>query len=472
MGSRVLAAICLAASSVDAIFLQHNVDNVRPAAVPSRAQRRKVSRDPYAVYDGKYLVKLSACSKSAVDVVDAALKHSDCDFLSEEGRMRLPSNGCGEQYVVCPAETAEKLASKSGISILNKDGHAPLSKMAAAIANRDAGALFRSTDGGTTHGWDSKSTHTAAEFYSKYRDLDAIEQRLKKVVASSGGLAVLEELMPKTYEGRTIKAVRIRDAQWVVGRPRIVLTFQLHAREWITGMTGCYIVEHLIKAVKQDKYSVAGMEIVLVPISNPDGFVYSATTDRLWRKNRRINHGCGARDYTICDGVDLNRNFETPDNVHAYDEVACCSQTYNGPSNRSEPESQAIGKLFEEAPVLIHLDVHSFGQMVMGPYSYTVDPHSDNSKIHELGDSMKTAIAKTHGTKYTYEVSGLVGIGEVSGTISDWSTDNGAYGYIYELRPLSWDFSIPADQILPTAEETVQGVYVAIDWARNRGPAM
>lgn len=38
-----------------------------------------------------------------------------------------------------------------------------------------------------------------------------------------------------------------------------------------------------------------------LPVVNPDGYEYTHTIDRLWRKNRK---GSGT-----CSGVDLNRNF-------------------------------------------------------------------------------------------------------------------------------------------------------------------
>ena len=44
-------------------------------------------------------------------------------------------------------------------------------------------------------------------------------------------------------------------------------------------------------------------EIHIMPLVNPDGYEYSWTTNRLWRKNRNPNIG------SSCVGTDLNRNF-------------------------------------------------------------------------------------------------------------------------------------------------------------------
>ena len=41
-----------------------------------------------------------------------------------------------------------------------------------------------------------------------------------------------------------------------------------------------------------------------MPLLNPDGYEYSQTTYRLWRKNRFLNPG-----FPSCPGVDLNRNY-------------------------------------------------------------------------------------------------------------------------------------------------------------------
>ena len=46
------------------------------------------------------------------------------------------------------------------------------------------------------------------------------------------------------------------------------------------------------------------VNVFIVPIVNPDGYVYSHTTDRYWRKNRQLNF---SSSYV---GTDLNRNWD------------------------------------------------------------------------------------------------------------------------------------------------------------------
>ena len=72
----------------------------------------------------------------------------------------------------------------------------------------------------------------------------------------------------------------------------------------------------------------------LVPVLNPDGYEYSRTTDRMWRKNRRKNSG------SKCDGVDLNRNFEMGFGTASSGNP--CDDTYRGTEAFSEPESAAL----------------------------------------------------------------------------------------------------------------------------------
>jgi len=229
-------------------------------------------------------------------------------------------------------------------------------------------------------------------------------------------------------------------------------------------MTGCYVVEYLLNALKEEPDFYAGMEIILVPISNPDGFAYSATSSRFWRKNRRDNPG-------RCDGVDINRNWGPDWNGGESTSTNPCSDVYVGSGAQSEPESQALAKLVEEAPVLVHVDIHCYSELILGPWGYTRRNHPEKPQVDELGLAMQAGIKEVHSKTYKYGTGGA-NIYLASGCFSDWTTSKGAYGYTYELRPTSGGlrgFAPPPNQILPSAEEAIQGLYVAIDWAKDKG---
>ena len=76
-------------------------------------------------------------------------------------------------------------------------------------------------------------------------------------------------------------------------------------------------------------------------------YEYSFTSNRLWRKNRRKNKSLGSLLLSLCDGVDLNRNFGyhwSDANPFAFQSSTqiTCAETYAGPRPFSEPESRNI----------------------------------------------------------------------------------------------------------------------------------
>lgn len=77
------------------------------------------------------------------------------------------------------------------------------------------------------------------------------------------------------------------------------------------------------------------MDFYIVPVLNPDGYEYTHTIDRMWRKNRRVPK-TGS-----CIGTDLNRNFG-----YKWGGLGAsknpCDETFRGTAAFSEPESKAI----------------------------------------------------------------------------------------------------------------------------------
>src|SRR4029453_7368841 len=117
-----------------------------------------------------------------------------------------------------------------------------------------------------------------------------------------------------------------------------------HAREWISPMTVMYIADRLLAGYASDpniKALLDNVEFVLVPVVNADGYVYTWSTDRYWRKNRRDNAG------TEGDGGDTNRNWGYKWGLDIGSSADPCSEVYRGTAAFSEPEPLVIANYFK-----------------------------------------------------------------------------------------------------------------------------
>lgn len=107
----------------------------------------------------------------------------------------------------------------------------------------------------------------------------------------------------------------------------------IHAREWVAPASVTYIIKELVENRKNLPSELLNLDFYIVPVLNPDGYEYTHTRDRMWRKNRSRNGRCY--------GADVNRNF----NFHFGGEGTSgdsCSEIYRGRSANSELESQAL----------------------------------------------------------------------------------------------------------------------------------
>lgn len=63
----------------------------------------------------------------------------------------------------------------------------------------------------------------------------------------------------------------------------------MHAREWIGSAVATYIVSQLVEKNSSYAKLLENSDWMILPVANPDGYEYSHTSDRLWRKTRS-NH--------------------------------------------------------------------------------------------------------------------------------------------------------------------------------------
>jgi len=98
----------------------------------------------------------------------------------------------------------------------------------------------------------------------------------------------------------------------------------------------------------------------------------------------------------------------------------------------------------------------------MSPWGYTTTLPPDFTQQNQLMRECSLAIESVHGTKYEYGSSARV-IYIASGGADDWTYAalGVVYSYTVELRDTGrYGFLLPATQIIPTGEETYEGLRV------------
>uniref|UniRef100_H9GTQ0 Peptidase M14 domain-containing protein n=1 Tax=Anolis carolinensis TaxID=28377 RepID=H9GTQ0_ANOCA len=285
--------------------------------------------------------------------------------------------------------------------------------------------------------------------YGAYHPLETIYQEMDNIVAEYPKI-VSKLQIGESYEKRPLYVLKFSTGG--ENRPAIWIDTGIHSREWITQATGLWTANKIVESFGKDRSLTAvlnSMDILLEIVTNPDGFAYTHTNNRMWRKTRSINAG------SSCVGTDPNRNWDAGFGGPGSSSNPC-SETYHGAFPHSESEVKSVVDfILSHGNVKSIISIHSYSQMLMFPYGYKTEPAADHEELDNLAREAVTALEEVYGTKYTFG-STIDTIYQADGTTIDWSYDNGVkYSYTFELRDTGrYGFVLPADQIVPTAEET------------------
>jgi murein tripeptide amidase MpaA len=234
-----------------------------------------------------------------------------------------------------------------------------------------------------------------------------------------------------------------------------------HAREWISVEVPFYLAKYLVENYDTDpliRSYIDNGEIWIVPMLNPDGHQYSIDVYRMWRKNRR-NNGGGIY------GVDLNRNYSYMWGGPGSSGNPS-SNIYRGPAPFSEPETQAIRNLALNHDFQAIMSYHSYGQLILYPWSYTSIPAPDEESLRYLATEMSDLIYAVHGKYYDPIQSSELYL--ASGVTQDWAYGElGIFCFTIELRPVGFPgFILPESEIIPTWEENRPAALYLINWTQ------
>ncbi|KIX94840.1 uncharacterized protein Z520_09530 [Fonsecaea multimorphosa CBS 102226] len=336
----------------------------------------------------------------------------------------------------------------------------------------------------TPHDWRMKGNTPHDLFFQDYQPLSVLYPWLRLLASLFPTHASLMSI-GKSAEGRDIPALRIgaqmdsSSAESHDSKHTILIVGGSHAREWISVSTVAYIAYSLVTRYGHVQFPevtkiLNHFDLVFVPVLNPDGYEYTWTSDRLWRKNRQ------ATSIPFCAGIDLDRAFRYEWDGYGNSDNAC-SDDYAGPGPLAAVEAQMLTgwarNLTENNNVTFvsYLDFHSYSQQVLYPYSYTCDAAPPNLEdLEEVALGIAKSLRLTNGHYYGVESAcqgsmvfqdqerkPRVQIEPQGGSALDFFYHDLDVKLAFQIKLRdtgTYGFLLPKSHILPTGQEAYEGV--------------
>ncbi|NXL99208.1 CBPA2 Carboxypeptidase, partial [Tyrannus savana] len=249
---------------------------------------------------------------------------------------------------------------------------------------------------------ESAQRERSASFdFGSYHTLDDIYGELDHLASEHSFVEKIQ--IGESYEKRPLYALKFSTGG--SARPAIWLDAGIHSREWVTQASALWIANQIASSYGTDSFVTSlldKMDLFLLPVANPDGFVYTHTSNRMWRKTRSKNPG------SVCFGVDPNRNWDAgfggcpllaPPGPGASNKP--CSDSYHGPSANSEVEVRSVADFIKNhGNFKAFLTLHSYSQLLMYPYGYKCTRPNDYAELESLGRAAANAIKSVYGTTF------------------------------------------------------------------------
>ncbi|XP_002157489.1 zinc carboxypeptidase [Hydra vulgaris] len=297
--------------------------------------------------------------------------------------------------------------------------------------------------------------------FNRYSEIDA--QLTQFANTNYNHAKVNKFVMGTTFERRQINGIKITAKSGPSTKPAIWVDGGIHPREWISPATVMYLAKLLLQPIQNVDKVLAKYDIYIVPVVNVDGYEFTHTGDRMWRKTRsncRISRCCG---------VDPNRNWAN-NFGGAGTSTDQCSEIYRGTQPFSEPCVKALSdylRSLKNSPggLKSYWNVHAFSELLLTPIGYSTTLPRDYAEIKRVGDIFAAAVQKTYGRRFEVGPPSRI-LYPVGGGSMDWTYENLGVVYSYgpELRPsrnAGNGFIVSPTEIRPSGEEFTAGFLAA-----------
>jgi hypothetical protein len=248
----------------------------------------------------------------------------------------------------------------------------------------------RLKNGLTVQEFAARQSSFGFDVWRSYDEPGGIRAELYEIARRNSGIVKLE-VLGHSIEGREIIALKVtKDARKVADgtRPAALYISLQHAREWISVEVNRRLLHHFVDNYGKNSEItnlVNTRELWFVVVANPDGYEFTFTDERLWRKNLRDNDGDG--EITVGDGVDPNRNWPEHWNWDNEGSASLVSdETYRGTAPNSEPETRAMKGLLDRLKPKLMVNYHSAAEQLLLPFGWQEStPSPDNPIFVALG---------------------------------------------------------------------------------------
>ncbi|KAH9520735.1 Carboxypeptidase B1 (tissue) [Dermatophagoides farinae] len=262
-----------------------------------------------------------------------------------------------------------------------------------------------------------------------------------------------------SYEQRNIMGIKIVNNKQNNSSQIIFVECGIHAREWISPAYCIWLAGQLLTNKRLSSLNER-YQFIIIPSLNVDGYVFTHTHQRLWRKTRSRQYG------TNCIGADPNRNWAISW-CQKGSSLDPCQDTYCGRGPFSEIEVRQMANFVHryEGKIFAYFAIHSYSQLWMFPYGYTARRVDNYNQLRIASLAAVQSIRSLFGTQFKFGSIAEI-IYSASGSSIDYVYDslNVKNTFALELRDKGrYGFQLPNWQIIPTCVETLAGMRTAID---------